>query len=238
MTGRVRFQRYYPIIFCPREQCPACQVGLFYFRHIQQRKGIMQTTNHLPREERTARDVVSPDEAAELQARAASKVLRPARKHGFTDMQLIGLGRIASTPQVVAGEKSDWVILPTALDPLFQQAQLAAPPKARARIRELVNAGVWFDAVAIAHQVPPGTLACVKNSEELQQVLEPPMPKSLTVLSAVVNSLAARSSFAGKRIVQVLARSLDPMIIGAVVATPSATAGDAALFFLVTSWDY
>jgi hypothetical protein len=64
------------------------------------------------------------------------------------------------------------------------------------------------------------------------------MPKSLTVLSTLINTLASGVFSVGEGIGQLLTRSLDPMIIGAVVVMPPAIAGDAALFFLVTSWDY
>jgi hypothetical protein len=102
----------------------------------------------------------------------------------------------------------------------------------------------WFDSLAIAHQIPPGALANVQKSEELLRLLEPPMPKSLTVLSSVIASITAIALLAGNLVGDLMApgdliaRPLDPMIFGAVVTTPPATAGDAALFFLVTSWDY
>jgi hypothetical protein len=71
---------------------------------------------------------VSLKEQTLLRAHGVSKVRRPATEHGLTDIQPVGFGRIASTPQVVTGKQSDWLILPAELDPLYQQAKLAAPP--------------------------------------------------------------------------------------------------------------
>jgi hypothetical protein len=149
----------------------------------------MNEENYLTRAGSTDIVTVSREEATLLRAHAETKVIRPALAHGFTNLTPLGLSRIASTPRVVTRKDSDWLILPAAHDPLYQQGQLAAPPEVRARLRELLTAGVWFDALFIAHQVPSGELAKVKKSEDLQRLLEPPMPKSLPVLSNAIGSL-------------------------------------------------
>jgi hypothetical protein len=204
--------------------------------------------NQLARASSTTRKALTQNEKTQLLAQAATKVLNPAVKHGFTDLQPVGFSRIASTPQLVTGETSDWLILPATADPLYQQGRLAAPPRVRAHIRELRDAGVFFDALTIAHEVPAGSVAQVKDFAELQRLLEPQTPKSLSVLTHGVGMFFAGIGRVGKRAAQLrqqpsrslvsLRVSLDPMLFGAVVVTPPATVGDAALYFLIDSWDY
>jgi hypothetical protein len=181
---------------------------------------------------------VSPAEAIPVQVQAETKVLRPAAEHRLKDLQPVGFGRISRTPQVVTGTASDWLILPGDLDPLFQQGQLAAPRNVRAHIREFLNAGVWFDSIAIAHEVPPGAVGKVKHIDDLKQLLAPPMPKSLPVLSNTIGSLIDGAWRIEEVIANFLRKSVDPVIFGAVVANPPATDGAAAMFFIITRWDY
>ena len=197
---------------------------------------------------------VSREEADLLRANAEVKVKRPARENGFMEIQPIGFSRIFSTPRVVTRADSDWVILPADQDPLYQQGQLAAKPEVRERIRDMLNAGVRVDYIAIAHQVQKGALAKVRSREELQSLIEPPMPKSLTVLSQLIRAATLASlkgakttssgiALAGSALVAALAAlpakaAVDPIIFGAVVAKPPAKDGDAALFFMVARWDY
>jgi hypothetical protein len=183
-------------------------------------------------------DALSREETTLLWAHAASKVFQPAAAHGFRDLQPVGFSRISRTPQLVTGTDSEWLILPADLDPLYQQGQLAAPRNVRAHLRELVNAGVWFDSIAIAHEVPPGAVANVRNIVELQGLLEPPMPKSLPVLSNTIGSLIDGAWRIEEVIANFLRKSVDPVIFGAVVANPPATDGAAAMFFIITRWDY
>jgi hypothetical protein len=198
----------------------------------------MYADNHLAKAGSTDIIPVSRAEAIPVQVQAETKVLRPAAEHRFKDLQPVGFGRISRVPQVVSRTASDWLILPGDLDPLYQQGQLAAPRNVRARIREFLNAGVWFDSIAIAHEVPPGAVGKVKHIDDLLQLLEPPMPKSLPVLSNVIGSLVDGVGRAEALVEQFLRKAADPVILGAVVANPPAKDGDAAYFFLVARWDY
>jgi hypothetical protein len=90
---------------------------------------------------------------------------------------------------VTGGDSSDWIILPANKDPLYQQGQLAAPKEVREPLMDMLNAGVWFDSISIAHQVPKGALAEVRTREDLQRLIEPPTPRSLTVLSTFLETL-------------------------------------------------
>jgi hypothetical protein len=218
----------------------------------------MEEKHQLARAQRPTGNALTQQETTRLRAQAATKVLIPAGNHGLRDLDPIGFGYIASTPQVVSGDTSDWLIFPAVTDPLYQQGQLAAPSHVRARIRELRDAGVFFDALTIAHEVPAGAAATVTDGRELQRLLAPPTPKSLPVLAATVGMVFTGIGRVGKHAVRMqdrsarslerlvvtldnlkrLPRSLDPMIFGAVVVTPPATVGDAALYFLIASWDY
>ena len=160
----------------------------------------------------------------------------------------MGFSRISDRPQVVTGEETDWLILPADLDPLYQQRKLAATPAVSARVTELLNAGIRFDALAIAHEVPAGSYARVRTSAQLQELVSPPTPRSLSVLATItgcpLDGIGQVLDFIINRKVfipdpfGILPPSSDPMLFGAVVATPPAQVGDAALYFLIARWDY
>jgi hypothetical protein len=195
----------------------------------------------------TAIAPVTPAEAALLWEPAERKVSQPARLHGITDLEQVGVGRISDVPQVVTGAKNDWVILPAALDPLYTRGKLAAPQEARARVDQLLQAGVHFDYVAIAHEVPAGSYARVKTTAQLEELLAPPLPGSLSVLATISGCVIEGSL----RVVHFVTRlrvffdplplldtHYDPAIFGAIVHAPPARVGAPALFFHLCSWKY
>jgi hypothetical protein len=208
----------------------------------------MNADNHPARAGRTALPPVSREEAILLREPAERKVSQPAREHGITDLQKMGLGRISDVPQVVTRDGQDWVVLPADRDPLYTQGKLAAPKAARIRVDALLNAGLHFDYLAIGHEVPAGSFQWVKTPYQLEELLAPPMPRSLTVLatiaggfiygiSSVVSFFTRRFAFSPEAMPS-LAPHRDPILFGAVVATPPAQIGDAALFFLLARWKY
>jgi hypothetical protein len=203
--------------------------------------------NHPANGGRRALTPVTPEEASLLWEPAEHKVDQPALRHGITDLAPIGLGRIASQPQVVTRADIDWLILPEDLDPLYQEGKLAAPKEARARVDVLLRAGVQFDYLAIAHEVPTGSFARIRTSAQLQELLSPPTPRSLSVLATITGCIieAAWSvgTFMSRRKVFVepmplLAPQYDPALFGAVVTNPPARVGAAALFYLIARWKY
>jgi hypothetical protein len=190
---------------------------------------------------------VSPEEAALLWVPAERKVITPATAHGITDLQRVGLGRISDRPQVVTDADTDWLVLPEDLDPLYKAGKLAASKEARARVAELLRAGVHFDYLAIAHEIPPGSFQRVRTNAQLQELLAPPTPRSLSVLATITGCIidAAWSvgTFMSRRKVfvdplPILSPQYDPALFGAVVAHPPARVGAAALFYLIAQWKY
>jgi hypothetical protein len=105
-------------------------------------------------------------------------------------------------------------------------------------IADLLNAGVRFDTISIAHQIPKGALADVQTSEDLERLLAPPLPKSLPVLANIIASITAGAAHLRDMGDTLMTDAVDPMIFGAVVAHPPAKDGDPALVFLITKWDY
>jgi hypothetical protein len=208
----------------------------------------MHQNNHLAKAGSTALTPVSPEEASLLWAPAERKVRQPAQLAGITDLVQMGFSRIADRPQVVAGAETDWIVLPADLDPLYQHGKLPAPDAVRARVAALLNAGIQFDALAVAHEVPAGAFARVRTSSALQELLSPPTPRSLSVLATITGCLLGGIGqvlhfiFNRKVFIPdpfgILPPTSDPMLFGAVVATPPAKIGDAALYFLIASWKY
>jgi len=189
---------------------------------------------------------ISPEEVALLRVPAERKVDQPALRHGITGLAPIGLGRIASQPQVVTGVGRDWLVLPEDLDPLYQAGKLAAPKEARARVDELLGAGVHFDYLAIAHEIPPGSFQWVKTTAQLEELLVPATPRSLSVLATitgcVIGGIIGMATFMRRRMIfdpePILVPRVDPALFGAIVASPPGRVGDAALFYLICRWTY
>jgi hypothetical protein len=208
----------------------------------------MNEDNHLAKAGSTALTPVSPEEASLLWAPAERKVRQPAQLHGITDLVQMGFSRISDKPQVVTGEETDWLIFPADRDPLYEKRKLAATPAVRARVTELLNAGIQFDALAIAHEVPVGSYARVRTIDDLQKLIAPPTPRSLSVLATITGCLLDGIGEVLDFIINrkvfipdpfgILPPTSDPMLFGAVVATPPAKVGDAALYFLIARWDY
>jgi hypothetical protein len=208
----------------------------------------MNSDNHLARAGSTALTPVSPEEASLLWAPAERKVRQPAQLHGITDLAQMGFSRISDRPQVVTGEESEWLIFPADRDPLYQQRKLAAKPAVSARVTELLSAGIHFDALAIAHEVPVGSYARVRTTDDLQKLIAPPTPRSLKILATITGCLldgigCVLNFILNRKIFildpfGILPPTSDPMLFGAVVATPPARVGNAALYFLIARWDY
>ena len=88
-----------------------------------------------------------------------------------------------------SNSKTDWVLMNILHDPFFREitgapnlgqntsGTLYAPENVIASISDTVNAGIDFDSIFIAHEVPRGSVSA-KDSLDLETLIPPPPPKA------------------------------------------------------------
>ena len=91
-------------------------------------------------------------------------------------LQFLGYQPVFSDTKIYHGPNTDWVMMNLTQDPLFQaQGQkLYAPAQARQDLMNLVAAGLVFDAIFIAHEIPPGSV--LPDDQVPLAALMPPLP--------------------------------------------------------------
>jgi len=74
-------------------------------------------------------------------------------------VRYLGRAPVFGGTRVFRGGVSDWALLSLAEDPMLKAAggRLIVPRRVAGEIRRLLASGVRFDAVYIAHEVPPGS---------------------------------------------------------------------------------
>jgi hypothetical protein len=78
-------------------------------------------------------------------------------RHAHHLVRPLGTVRLGSEPAVIqrpASEPWDWIVMDLAHDPAFQNGTLAIPRAAKRHIAAVQAAGVEFDRLHIAHEVP------------------------------------------------------------------------------------
>ena len=75
-------------------------------------------------------------------------------------IQYMGITPVFDDPRLYSGRESDWVMMNLAEDPLFLDdgPGLVMPAPVIADINRVLEAGVDFDALFIAHEIPRGSL--------------------------------------------------------------------------------
>ena len=163
----------------------------------------------------------------------------------------LGVAEVPRTPQVFAqppGTPYDWLVLRLGDDPAFMEGALAIPRAQRRALRELDRRGVVFDELLIAHEIPrsasPGQR--YPSAGQVRELLAPPgdalrpgpaapaLP-ALKALSALADGLLAAGT-AVREVAAPLFSAADPVLVGAIIASPRRDRPVAA-FFEVARWD-
>ena len=193
-----------------------------------------------------------------LVRRAKTVVATAARQN--LPIGYMGLAPLFCDHRVYRGGDHDWVLMRVAEDPLYQHHDgYPIPKQTLSRLHAVQAAGIEFDVMYVAHEVPKGA---IRDGEPLDaQALMPPPPKQVTHLSrafgvvarglwAVAAAPIAASMVAGAAaaaggllaaplLVVGAALALDPVLFGAVVTPGRALrSGEPACWFFVDSWQY
>jgi hypothetical protein len=179
---------------------------------------------------RTARAVETLERRAPLNIKKASRA--------GVDITYLGIAPLSGEPIAYLGELTDWVV-----SPVPTETDTIVPAAERERMVRLVQAGVTFPRVYVAHEVPKGWLPVVPGPQgegnasgtvatrnrpvtldrataAAATVLVPPTPESL--------ALAERLGGASQRVLTIL-RTAAPIVAGIAVAPVVLAAGAVAL---------
>lgn len=157
--------------------------------------------------------------------RRSTKVVERAREAGVP-ITYLGMTPLFAEPRACPGPDTDWVI-----SPVTDLKDAVVPRVERAALLRLVEAGIEFPMIYIAHEIPKGRLAIQDNGSE-------PVPQVVTVdhdvaeaavgpvpPPAAASALADRLGHNSQRLLHVLAMALP--IAGAIAAAPFVLAGAA-----------
>jgi hypothetical protein len=145
-------------------------------------------------------------------------------------VRFLGYAPLFSETRVYRGQGCDWAMMYLGDDPVysFHKNKLYAPPPVIADINNILNAGMKFDAIFIAHEIPTGT---VKLGERvpLDLIAPPPSPSVQQRLRFMENSSKGWWDFVKGSIVNTL---VAPTVAGvtAVGAAAALVARDPVLF--------
>ncbi len=157
--------------------------------------------------------------------RRSTKVQDRAREAGVP-IRYVGISALFAETRAYAGPQTDWVI-----GPVTDLRDAVIPKAERAALVRLVDAGIAFPMIYIAHEVPKGRLAipdadgepasrptAVDRTEADAAVGPVPPPMAAT-------ALADRLGHRSQHLLQALAMTVP--IAGAIVAAPFVLAGAA-----------
>jgi len=175
------------------------------------------------------------------------------------DITYLGIAPLFDEPRAYVGSTTDWVIAP-----VTAEAQEVVPQRERANLQRLIEAGIDFPLVYVAHELPKGHLN-VPASESAA-----PIPVNRAAVSKAANyvpaptttlELSQRLGRSSAQLLGVIGKALpiagalvaapflvvgaalgalaqlDPIIFGVVPAGAGAP-GDPAAWFVVAHWDW
>lgn len=154
-------------------------------------------------------------------------------------------------PRLYLNRNEPWLLLPVERDPQRTiKGEVAIPRAALAALSKVVDAGIDFDRLAVAHEIdpdrvpvkirealPPHGLICTDEVAEKLVGKTPPVPRAnqrlANSLERVVSTLASAPTAAGALVGAVL----DPIIVGVIpLADHALTTGRPALYFPLAAW--
>ncbi|MBO3752165.1 hypothetical protein J5X84_39405 [Streptosporangiaceae bacterium NEAU-GS5] len=180
-------------------------------------------------------------------------------------IEVVGISATFDEPRAYAGETSDWVMAPAEDDPHLASGAWPIPGDQRRRLEQLVAAGVRFDRLYIAHEVPRGRIELPLAPAELStgtevvairpgQVLAPevarqavgpvpvPVPTAALALAERLGQIADLPwrVVAGARDMVNAAiavrNDFDPMVLGVITARRTAPTPALGAFCVLAQW--
>lgn len=112
-----------------------------------------------------------------------NRAMELTQKHDLS-LRFMGYAPAFNGVHLHRGRKSDWVVNPIAIDPPYKSSGkvLYVPPSVRENVGRTLTAGVNFDAVYIAHEIPAGS---VQPGQPVppELIMPPPPPSTARYLS-------------------------------------------------------
>jgi hypothetical protein len=156
--------------------------------------------------------------------RRSTKVMERARAAG-TPIRYLGLAPLFAETRAYAGPKTDWVV-----GPVTDLSEAVVPRAERAALMRLLDAGIDFPMIYIAHEVQKGQLPIPVGSgpesrattvdQAAAEAAVGPVPPS-----AAATALSDRLGRSSQRLLRGMAMAVP--IAGAIVAAPFVLAGAA-----------
>jgi len=186
------------------------------------------------------------------QSQHISSVL--AKKHDYTlsctmqtglPIQFLGYAPAFDGAKVFRGQGTDWAFMNISEDPIFTRSDKYPMPRVVVQsIRRAVNAGMDFDAIFIAHEVPVGQIR--SGTPIPYELIMPPPPrrtlqrlhrldKAISIFHAVALLVASAPvvvvSFAAAM------TQLDPILFGLHIDRQNSVQGQPlAMWYYLTHW--
>ena len=179
-------------------------------------------------------------------ARRAEMVHRLARMHRL-DAPLLGPAPLFDGVRLIIRTRPAWALYNLSSDPIFEQGAFPLPARDLRRLQRMYMAGIQFDALAVAHELPE-TFRLGNDQLELSLFIPAP-PPAATRLAAGLGRLAngilssclamagkplAVMASAGEGIAAVLR---DPVLLGAIIPPGvNPVEGTPAIWYLLAAW--
>jgi hypothetical protein len=228
----------------------------------------MYTTSHREPEQPARPYQAAPAEGitARTTRRAATlernspRLVSSASRAGL-DLTYLGIAPLFDEPRAYAGPQTDWVIRP-----VTDRGDAIVPAAEGDKLRRLVQAGIDFPLVYVAHEIPKGRLAIpatitdqakpqpvtLDQASATQAVGPVPAPAATSalaeqlgrssrhLLTALRTALPIAGAIAAAPFVlagAAFAGGLDPIVFGVIPAGPQ-TPGQPAAWYILARWDW
>jgi hypothetical protein len=158
---------------------------------------------------------------------ADQDVLMALQRHWYTmhvsdknrlGFRPLGLGPVSDDVRVFSGDNCDVVLMNLAEDPLYKTCgnKFPMPMRVSKAVKKITRLGLDFDALYIAHEIPPGI---IKTGETIpSELLMPPVPQKASARVDKLNSVTARWWTAVGMTMAMIARITSDLAIAAVMA--------------------
>ena len=188
----------------------------------------MDRSRHNALQEPGSQTVSAPaawDRRTQVLDRRSTKVILRAREVGVP-IDYLGIAPLFAEDRAYSGPHTDWVI-----SPVNDPGDAVIPRTERAALLRLVDAGIEFPMIYIAHEVPKGRLVIPATTGE---PVAPVVTVDHTAAEAAIGPvpppaaairLADRLGHSSQRLLRILASAIP--IAGAIVAAPVVLAGAA-----------
>lgn len=174
-------------------------------------------------------------------------------------VKYLGYGPLFSEPQLISGRQRNWVVMPVEVDPMFHRyGRFYAPQEVLTCLNTMVEAGIDFDAIYVAHEIPKH----VPRERWEEAILPAPCPKvrrrlhtlerwmsrwwRVVTLTPVIRRIAAAVASAADLLAAdpytsllPATRRADPILLGVLTDKPCKPDGHSmGMWFYLSHWHW